>query len=305
MQLRYLEYFTALARERHFARAAEACHVAQPTLSAGIVALEEMLGTRLVLRDRRFLDLTAEGHAILPFAQQMIADHAAMRAAINSDTGPLRGTLRLGAIPAAMPSVGEFVTIVSELQPALHIEIRSLTSREIESSLIARDLDAGITYLSNEPLAQVRSVPLHAENFLFATQRGGAFDGRDAVAMADAAASRLCLLHQGMQNRRILDAVLAERGLAVEPVATADSYVALLAMVMDGGLNAIVTDSHRRLIDAHPDILLLPFSDPPPPNQIGLVILSRDPISPLARVAETAVRQLMIDISYHRIAEPI
>ena len=305
MQLRYLEYFTALARERHFARAAEACHVAQPTLSAGIVALEEMLGTRLVLRDRRFLDLTAEGHAILPFAQQMIADHAAMRAAINSDTGPLRGTLRLGAIPAAMPSVGEFVTIVSELQPALHIEIRSLTSREIESSLIARDLDAGITYLSNEPLAQVRSVPLHAENFLFATQRGGAFEGRDAVAMADAAASRLCLLHQGMQNRRILDAVLAERGLAVEPVATADSYVALLAMVMDGRLNAIVTDSHRRLIDAHPHILLLPFSDPPPPNQIGLVILSRDPISPLARVAETAVRQLMIDSSYHRIAEPI
>jgi len=305
MQLRYLEYFAALARERHFARAAEACHVAQPTLSAGIIALEDMLGTRLVLRDRRFLDLTAEGHAILPFAQQMIADHAAMRAAINSDAGPLRGTLRLGAIPAAMPSVGQFVTTITELQPALHIEVRSLTSREIESSLIARDLDAGITYLSSEPLAQVRSVPLHAENFLFATQRGGAFDRREAVAMADAAASRLCLLHQGMQNRRILDAVLAERGLAVEPVATADSYVALLAMVMDGGLSAIVTDSHRRLIDAQPDILLLPFSDPPPPNQIGLVILNRDPISPLARVAETAARQLLIDDSYHGIADPI
>jgi hypothetical protein len=59
------------------------------------------------------------------------------------------------------------------------------------------------------------------------------------------------------------------------------------------------------LIDAHPDILLLPFSDPPPPNQIGLVILSRDPISPLARVAEMAARQVTIDDSYHGIADPI
>lgn len=73
MQMRLLEYFVALAREGHFARAAAACNVTQPTLSAGIVALEEQLGKRLVERDRRYIGLTEEGRAALPWAQQAIA----------------------------------------------------------------------------------------------------------------------------------------------------------------------------------------------------------------------------------------
>lgn len=305
MQLRYLEYFAALARERHFGRAAQACHVAQPTLSAGIVALEETLGQQLVLRDRRFLDLTPEGYAVLPFAQQVIADYTAMRAAIDSEAGPLRGTVRLGVIPAAIPCVGDLVASLSALNPNLKVAVQSMTSREIERALIAHDLDAGITYLSSEPLAQVRSLPLYQEQFVFATRRSGPFAGRTTVAVAEAAAQPLCLLHQGMQNRRILDAVLAERQLQAEPVATADSYVALFAMVAYGGLDAIVTDSHRTIVEGHPEIVLMSFSDPPPPNQIGLVVPSRDPISPLSRVMERVAQHVVIDNADHKSANPI
>ena len=68
MQIRTIEYFVALARERHFGRAAAACGVTQPTLSSGIGALEDELGVRLVLRDRRFAGLTVEGEAALPWA---------------------------------------------------------------------------------------------------------------------------------------------------------------------------------------------------------------------------------------------
>ena len=103
MQLRFLEYFVAIARERHFGRAAEACQVTQPTLSAGLAALEEMLGERLVIRDRRFIDLTSQGHAILHYAQQMIADQTAIRAALNVDSCGLRGVARLGVIPPRCP----------------------------------------------------------------------------------------------------------------------------------------------------------------------------------------------------------
>lgn len=291
MQLRHLEYFTTLARERHFARAAQACHVTQPTLSAGIASLEEYFGQRLVIRDRRFVDLTPEGHAILPFAQQMLAEHSAMRSSIGADSRQLRGMLRLGAIPAAMPCVGRLVARITEAQPSVTVSIRSLTSREIESALVARELDAGITYLSSEPPAQVSSVSLYSEQFLFATLRSGPFAARETISLAEAAASRLCLLHQGMQNRRILDAVLAERGLQCDPVATTDSYVALFALVTEGGLNAIVTDSHATHIAMHPDLMLLPFNDPPSANQIGLVILDRDPVAPLARLAAAAARQ--------------
>jgi DNA-binding transcriptional LysR family regulator len=285
MQLRYLEYFVALARERHFARAAESCHVAQPTLSAGLAALEEMLGQRLVIRDRRFIDLSPEGYAVLPFAQQMLADQQAMRSALNSDAGPLRGTLRLGAIPAAMPSVGCLVKAIAAAHQGLQVNVRSMTSREIEQGLVARDLDAGITYLSSEPPAQVRSVALYSEHFIFATHKDGPCADQASITLAQAAETRLCLLHEGMQNRRILNACLAKRGLSVEPVATADSYVALLAMVSDGGLSAIITDSHSAMVSAHPNLLLLPISDDIPANQVGLVIIDREPLSPLARAA--------------------
>lgn len=300
MQLRYLEYFVALARERHFARAAEACHVAQPTLSAGLSTLEEMLGQRLVIRDRRFIDLSPEGYAVLPFAQQMLADHQAMRAALNTDAGPLRGTLRLGAIPAAMPSVGYLTRALAASHRGLHVSVRSMTSREIEQGLVARDLDAGITYLSSEPPAQVRSVPLYLEHFIFAANKESPHAARSTISLEEAANARLCLLHEGMQNRRILNGCLAERGLSVDPVATADSYVALLAMVANGDLSAIVTDSHSLMVAAHPDLRLIPFADQLPPNQVGLVIIDREPLSPLARAAFAIAGTLKLPMACDR-----
>ena len=71
MQTRLVEYFLALEREGHFARAAALCHVSQPTLSAGIATLETQLGKRLIRRDRKYAGLTPEGEAILPWARQL------------------------------------------------------------------------------------------------------------------------------------------------------------------------------------------------------------------------------------------
>lgn len=296
MQLRYLEYFVALARERHFARAAQACHVAQPTLSAGLTSLESSLGQRLVIRDRRFVDLSPQGYAILPFAQQMLADHLAMRSALNSDTGPLRGTVRLGIIPAAMPSVGHIVRQFGKVHPGLHVDIKSMTSREIEQALVARDLDAGVTYLSNEPLAQVRSVPLYTEQFVFVTHKDSAVAALPSISLTQAVTHRLCLLHEGMQNRRILNARLHERGVQADPIATADSYVALLALVADGGMDAIITSTHGDMVAAHPTLRIVPIADQMEENQIGLVIIDREPLSPLARAAFVIAGRLKLNI---------
>ena len=76
MIVRYLEYLVALAKERHFARAAKACNVTQPTLSAGIKQLEESLGVLIVERRHRFAGLTAEGERVLGWAQRVLADYA-------------------------------------------------------------------------------------------------------------------------------------------------------------------------------------------------------------------------------------
>src|SRR3546814_1082561 len=122
MQTRLVEYFLALQRERHFGRAAAACHVSQPTLSAGISTLESQLGKRLIVRDRKYAGLTPEGEAILPWAQQLVAAAEALGQAAGTARGPLKGELRLGAIPASMPATGiRSEEHTSELQSLMRI----------------------------------------------------------------------------------------------------------------------------------------------------------------------------------------
>lgn len=282
MQLRPLRYFTALAREGHFARAAEACGVTQPTLSAGIAALEEQFGRRLVQRDRRYIGLTPEGQALLPWAQQIAAVFEGMAHAMEAMAGPIQGEFRLGAIPAAMPAVGYVARALLDRHPGLTLSARSLTSREIERGLGAFELDAGLTYLDHEPPADMLTAPLYAERYIFLVRADGAFDGRRSIGWAEAATADLCLLHQGMQNRRILDSYLAERGLALNPRATADSYVALLAMVQSGGFATIMPDSYLALLPGLSWARIVRFDDSAPASRIGLIVSNRTPIGPLA-----------------------
>jgi DNA-binding transcriptional LysR family regulator len=299
MQLRLLEYFVALAREGHFARAAAACNVTQPTLSAGIAALEEQLGKRLVERDRRYIGLTDEGRAALPWAQQAIAIIDGLAQAAETARGPLRGTLRLGAIPASMPVVGHLAHALRAANPELTLSVRSLTSREIERALAAFELDAGLTYLDHEPPAQVIAAPLYAERAMFVARTGSGFDDRKAVGWPEVLAQPLCLLHEGMQNRRIFDAHLATRGFAVHPAATADSYVALLAMVEAGGFATVVPEGYTALIPDGSWARILPFEQPFPASRVGLVVLDRRPTSQLARAALSAANAIALPRSYH------
>src|ERR1044072_2239463 len=102
MFIRQLEYLPALDRERHFGRAAAACHVSQPTLSTGIRGLERELGVPLVRRGREFEALTPEGELILGWAQRALADLESLKQEASRLRGGLEGALRIGAIPTAL-----------------------------------------------------------------------------------------------------------------------------------------------------------------------------------------------------------
>lgn len=131
MFLRQLEYLTALARERHFGRAAEACHVSQPALSAGVRKLERELGIPLVQRQQRYDDLTPEGRALLGWAQQGVAGVDGLTAEAARLREGLAGTLRLGVIPTALNVVSLITGPLLEGHPGVRAEIRSLSSIEI------------------------------------------------------------------------------------------------------------------------------------------------------------------------------
>ena len=296
VQLRHLRYFVTLARVRHFARAAEACGVSQPTLSSGLVALEQELGRRLIDRDRRFTGLTPHGEAMLPWAQQILGAMGAMTAAVAET--PLEGPFALAAIPAALPLVGRFGATLLAANPDLVLSVRSSTSRAIDQALVALEIDAAITYLDQDTPPGMKAVPLVAEDYLFLTRRGGRFDDRTAIGWDEAVAQDLCLLDESMLYRRMLDRTLAARGHTVRPRATADSHVALFALVASGAFCAIMPDSYAHLLAGLEWARFLPLDPPEPVRRIGLVVLDRDPPLPRARAALAAAHAFVIDGVY-------
>lgn len=296
MQLQHLRYFVALARTRHFAAAANACGVTQPTLSAGLVALEQELGKRLVERDRRFIGLTPQGEAILPWAEQALGAVRGLAQAAGSSAQALTGEFRLYTIPAGQPLVGPFGEALLRAYPGLTLAVTSGTSREIEQGLLVNEFDAGLTYLDHEPPANMLTAPLHFEEFvaIVATgpqQRAG-FDMGAQVSWEELASLPLCLLHQGMQNRRMLDRQFAERGLSVTPRATADNYVSLLSLVRSGQFVSIVPDAYAGPLAGADWCRFVPIAPSAQPRRLGFVVVNRDPLGAMAR-AGLKVAQLL------------
>ena len=260
--------------------------MSQPTLSGAIATLEAELGTRLVVRGRRFIDLTPEGRLVLDGARQLLQDEDALLQGLERLRGGLSGVLRLGVIPAAMPVVGMLVEAFCATHPAATVEIRSLSSKAIQSDLHDFELDAGLTYLDNEPLAQVRRTPLYLERYLFATAQGGPLAGRAQISWREAAGQRLCLLSDDMQNRRILNAVFEQQQLDFRPDVVANSFLAVLSQLRTGAWSSIVPHSFGHLFGEQRDIALIPLVEPMHRQSVGLVTSDREPAPPMARALE-------------------
>lgn len=282
MLIRHLSYFVMLARERHFARAAEACHITQPTLSAAIRKLEEDLGVPLVERGHRFVRLTGEGEKLLAWSRHILTDYHSLLDDLAGERRGVVGELRLGVIPAALPSVPFITARFCEANPAATVTIRSITSRAIAEGLDAFEIDGGITYLENEPIGHVHRVPLYSERYKLVVSRGHPLAKRKTVTWFEASGERLCLLSQDMQNRRIIDRLTGSIGLAVHPTVVSNSFLAVCAHLRHGGWASIVPHSFFHLIGEQPGLVALDLVDPVHTEVIGLVISDREPRSPMA-----------------------
>ncbi|OYW41102.1 MAG: LysR family transcriptional regulator [Azorhizobium sp. 12-66-6] len=282
MFVRQLHYLLAVAREQHFGRAAESCNVSQPTLSGGLRKLEQELGYPLVIRGHRFLGFTAQGERVLVWAQRIVADYDGLRQDLAGTGVGLSGVLRLGAIPAALPALPALVNAFAAAHPLVRVQILSLTSAAIQRALDDLEIDAALTYLDNEPLSRVRSVPLYDETYVFVTADPAAFQGRETLSWAEAAQTPLCLLTPDMQNRRIIDQALAEAGVMLQPRVTADSFLGVWAQVASGIWSSIVPASHLDLFGRISGMRALPLVAPERAQTIGLVISDRDPSPPVA-----------------------
>lgn len=282
MILRHLEYLVALARERHFGRAAAACGVSQPTLSAAIRELEEELDVLIVERGQRFRGLTPEGERAVDWARRILADRAAMVQDVALAKGSLTGRVVLGVIPTALASLGLLTRSFRDRHPQVTVTVLSLSSIEIQRGLDAFELDAGVTYLDNEPLLRVRSLPLYRERYFLVTGDPSLFPGKRSLTWREAAAATLCLLTPDMQNRRIVDAAFHAAGVAPRPAVEANSILALYTHVRSG-LAAVLSQASLHLLGRPDWLRALPLTRPSPRRVIGLVYPDHDPLQPATR----------------------
>jgi DNA-binding transcriptional LysR family regulator len=279
MLLRQLEYLTALARERHFGRAAAACHVSQPALSVAIRKLETELGVQLVHRDRRYDDLTPQGKELLRWAQQALAGVDDLTAEASRLAGKLSGRLRLGVIPTALPIVATIAKPLLERHPAVDLEVRSLPSTEIAAQLDSYAIDAGITYLSNEPLGRLRATPVYDERYVFLTAEPGS---GETISWGELDGVPLCLLTPDMQNRRIIDAALAEGQARAGARIETNSISALLSFAR-AGWSSVVSDAWLSLYGVPEGMRALSLTAPDIQQAIGLVTRESELLPPLVR----------------------
>ena len=287
-----LEFVLALARERHFGRAAEACGVTQPTLSAGLKSLEEALGILIVQRSSRFQGFTPEGERVLEWARRIVGDAKAMRQDIDALKRGLEGHVRIAVIPTALPMVARLTTPFRATHPGVRFTILSRTSMEILTLLENLEIDAGLSYLDNEPVGQVRTVPLYDERYRLLTARAGAFGGRTSVTWAEAGRLPLCLLTPDMQNRRIVDQMLRNAGIEPQPTLVSNSTIVLVSHVRTGEWSSVLPPILADSIGLPDTVVSIPLVDPDVAHSVGLIVPYREPTTPIVTALVSEARRL-------------
>jgi DNA-binding transcriptional LysR family regulator len=278
-----LEFLLALAQEKNFGKAAEQCGVTQPTFSAGIKQLEATLGVLLVHRRSRFIAFTAEGERVLEWARGIVADSRAMRQELRAVKHGLVGRLKVAAIPTALPMVSALTTPYRAKHPNVTFTVLSRTSIEILSMLENLEIDAGLTYIDNEPLGRVRAVPLYLEQYRLLTSETSPLGDRDRVTWAEVAKIPLCLLTPDMQNRRIIDQLLrAAGGGASDPTLESNSMIVLFSHVRTGRWASVMPEKLADTLGLTEHLRSIPIVEPEAVHSIGLVVPDREPMPPLA-----------------------
>jgi DNA-binding transcriptional LysR family regulator len=292
-----LELLLALAQERHFGHAAERAGVTQQTLSAAVKQLEARFGVMLVHRGSRFQGFTPEGERVLAWSRRIVADARAMQQDVSAMRGNLSGHLRLGAIPTVLPMIARLTTPYREKHPGVRFSVLSTASDEMLDLLERAQLDAGLTYLDNDKLGRVTTIPLYRERYCLLTAADGPFGTAAQLTWAQVGAMPLCLLTPDMQNRRIIDKLIEEAGGTTAPTLESNSMVVLLSHILTAKWSSIMPVALADALGVTPQVRAVPLVAPDISHMIGLVVPHSEPAMPIvqALVAEAhafAAREL-------------
>ncbi|MBV9659525.1 MAG: LysR family transcriptional regulator [Acidimicrobiales bacterium] len=228
MQLHQLRYAVCVAEEGRFTRAAARLHVAQPSVSGAVAALEQELGAPLFHRDRHQVSLTGAGEVFLPWARQVLADCDAGAEAVRDMLGLQRGRLVLGATPSLTTNLLPVPLARFHAQhPGLELTVHEAGSQDLVERLERGEMDLAVVIL---PIDRpwVESVDLMEEELVLAVHRGHELAHRRSIRVAELDRVPLVMFKDGYDLR---DATLAAcRQAGFTPV------LAMQGLEMDGAL---------------------------------------------------------------------
>ncbi len=274
MTLTELRYIVAVARERHFGRAAENCFVSQPTLSVAVKKLEEELGVTLFERGPGEVSVTPAGQKVVEQAQRVLEEAARIKELAAAGRDPLAGPLRLGAIYTIGPYLlPKLIPILRRAAPAMQLHIQENFTHRLAEMLKSGEVDVILVALPfSEPGIETRAV--YDEPFVVAVPKGHPWEGRKRVTSEELTREALLLLGEGHCFRdQVLEFCHTMRSRDRSPLARTVEGGSLetIRQMVAGGVGVTVLPSTSVGAGGAGDLIrILPFAKPVPSRRVAL-----------------------------------
>jgi LysR family hydrogen peroxide-inducible transcriptional activator len=268
--LRQLRYLSALAKHRHFGRAAEECAVTQPALSMQVRELEREIGAELVERRPNEIALTEIGLDVARRAEHILASTRDLVDFVRH-RDLLSGALKLGVIPTLAPYIlPRVLPVLQKRFPQLRLEVRETQTKMLLDELIGGELDAVMLALPAEGI-DVETMPLFTDAFLLAVPASDPLPAKRRVKLAEVDQRRLILLEEGHCLRDQALAFCATKRRDQPAGLGATSLTTVMQMVANGYGVTLVPEVSVDAKSHDARVRLLRFAEPEPGRSIGLV----------------------------------
>jgi DNA-binding transcriptional LysR family regulator len=293
MELRVLEYFVAIADDRSFTRAAERLHVAQPSISQQIRALERELGEPLFERGARGATLTAGGRALLPYARTALAAVAAASAEFAGRAGLLTGSLAIGTVngleETALP---ELLGVFHRRYPGVAVRLTADTSSPLLNQVIRGELDAAIIAGPGAPLPDGIASEVFLRDVIMAVTTADYEDQHKdgAMPLAELSGRPLISYPRDSGLRDLIEAAFGRAGLPLTVAYSSTDPALHVALARQGVGTALAAGSDPSVRNAA-GIICLPL-DPPIPYDKRLIWRTADTPPPPVRALLEIWREL-------------
>jgi len=197
MELHQLRYFLAVARTRNFSRAAEQCHVAQPSLSQQIMKLEDELGERLFERNKREVALTPAGELFRGHAERVLEELELARDKVHEVRGLVRGRVALGALPTVAPYyLPVRLRAFARMFPGIEVVVHEDTTAQLAAAVLAREIDVALVSLPVER-AGLEAEEFFDEDLLVVLPAGHALARKPRLNLDDLEEEAFILMKEG------------------------------------------------------------------------------------------------------------